>query len=363
MKKILFFVVALASVAVSCTKSEVVKAPNRGVEIKFDTYIGKTPVTKAEEVTLDYLKDSEKGGFRVIGYIHEEDQNVPTSKTYMDKIVTWDEEKWGYDGVVYWPDQSSTRKLAFSAYGINVQADAENPLITWDSEVPTTFTYSVPDKVSEQQDLVVAPFQTNLGITGNGENSSTVSFIFHHLLSRIGFQVKANNDSKVTIEIKEISLVNPTLHFPIKGTVDLTSPTPSISPKIDSEADTRQNYELFPGNEYFTTTSKTEPSSIYANAGVETPNAANRYMMVIPCDISEGAHIKVEYVLEGADPQTATIPIYVAPDSQSNVEGFTKFEAGKSYIFQFKVSTTAVAVDVIVNPWEEKWEGGKVIEL
>lgn len=361
MKKILFFVVALASVAVGCTKSEVVKAPNRGVEIKFDTYIGKTPVTKAEEVNLDYLKDSEKGGFRVIGYIHEKDQTVPTSKTYMDKIVTWDEEKWSYDGVVYWPDQSSTRKLAFSAYGINVQADAENPLITWDSEVPTTFTYSVPDKVSEQQDLVVAPFQTNLGISGNGENA-TVSFTFHHLLSRIGFQVKANNDSDVTIDIKEISLVNQS-YFPVKGTVDLTSTTASISPIIGSDAETRQTYELFPGEEYFTTTSKIEPSSIYANAGVETANAANRYMMVMPCDIGQGSYIQVNYLLEGAETQIANIPIYVAPDPQSNVEGFTKFEAGKSYIFQFKVSTTAVAVDVIVNPWQEKWEGGKVIEL
>ena len=72
MKKALFFIVALASVAIGCTKSEVIKAPGRGREIKFDNYVGKTPVTKAESVDLDYLKQAieDEGGVQVYAFLH-----------------------------------------------------------------------------------------------------------------------------------------------------------------------------------------------------------------------------------------------------------------------------------------------------
>ena len=112
MKKALFFIVALAAVAIGCTKSEVVKAPGRGREIKFDTYVGKAPVTKAESADLAYLQRAleSEGGFQVYAFLHNyitpttqvpEDgsqvyygddkyvdvTSVGTSSAYMDKEV------------------------------------------------------------------------------------------------------------------------------------------------------------------------------------------------------------------------------------------------------------------------------------
>ena len=44
MKKLIYSVIALAAVAVGCTKSEMIETPDFGGQaITFDTYIGKVP--------------------------------------------------------------------------------------------------------------------------------------------------------------------------------------------------------------------------------------------------------------------------------------------------------------------------------
>ena len=47
MKRFFIISLALVAVAVGCTKSEVTKAPGHNKEIKFNTYVGKAPMTKA----------------------------------------------------------------------------------------------------------------------------------------------------------------------------------------------------------------------------------------------------------------------------------------------------------------------------
>ena len=181
MKKALFIIVALASVAIGCTKSEVVKAPGRGREIKFDTYVGKTPMTKAESADLAYVQRTlaTGGGFQVYAFLHNyiepttqtpaegeeifdgsdtyvDPTSVGVSTAYMDKIVTWVGETpdntdtpdvnefkagyWDYDGVVYWPDHTTSRKLAFAAYGLNVKDN-----IVWDNDLHCAFSSCRPE--------------------------------------------------------------------------------------------------------------------------------------------------------------------------------------------------------------------------
>jgi hypothetical protein len=68
---------------------------------------------------------------------------------------------------------------------------------------------------------------------------------------------------------------------------------------------------------------------------------ANRYMMLIPTTLGADAHILVRYQLTDADEQTAKISL-----------ADWKFEAGKSYDFVFKVSTSAIGFYVEVSPWD-----------
>ena len=414
MKKALFIIVALASVAIGCTKSEVVKAPGRGREIKFDTYVGKTPMTKAESADLAYVQRelAAGGGFQVYAFLHNAIPYTPdpetgdttylnvssvgTSTAYMDKVVSWQGPElpdttqgtpghngfWDYKGVVYWPDHTTSRKLAFAAYGLNADVTIDGvKLIQWESDETvagndkanhpagqsyTKFTYTVPTTVADQKDLLVAPFLVNQGLSENTE-AAPVAINFKHLLSRIGYQVVANQTTdEVEIDIQEIKLIG---KFPKSGKVDLKG-TGVIEPILDV-VDTL--YTFFPDSSHFVTTSNEVPTDIYANAGLAPvdslgtvkPDASNRFLMIMPSQQDTvavngvlpektlpGAYIEVDYQLTDAEPQKARV----------SLDGWN-FAAGKSYTFIFKVSTYAIEFEVKVENWNEHFtavpEGGK----
>lgn len=405
MKKALFFIVALASVAIGCTKSEVIKAPGRGREIKFDTYLGNVPVTKAESVDTAYLRrpTAESGGVHVYAFLHtnvtdsievtDDSQlingsgkildvsSVPTTSAYLDKVLTWDaaNKNWDYPGVVYWPDYSSTRKLAFVAYALNAETTvgSEN-LIEWeaDSNVPandksghpegqsyTKFTYTVPNTVKDQKDLLVTPFEANQGLDENA-NASAVQLNFKHLLSRVAFQVVANQDGDVDIDIKEI-----TLHgkFPRQGKVDLKGRgvIDPITTEDNPDAAYVEEYTFFQSEDYyFSTKSSKTATDIFENRRITTnteivPDGEpgegrsetvvdtltydqNRFMMIMP-SVQDGAYLEVVYQLTDADVQTAQVAL---------ADGWN-FAAGKSYTFIFKVSTLSIEFEVDVDEWTE----------
>ena len=465
MKKTLFFIVALAAVAIGCTKSEVVKAPGRGREIKFSTYVGKTPLTKAESADLAYVQRelATGGGFQVYAFLHNYITPVPgtpaegeqvyngtdtyvpvssigTSTAYMDKVVTWvgpvsdntetpdiNEAKdgyWDYDGVVYWPDHTTSRKLAFAAWGLNVKDN-----ITWEtdknvagnekSQHPaeqsyTKFTYTVPSAVADQKDLLVAPFLPNQGLSENTE-ASPVTINFKHLLSRVGFQVVANQDTDdVEIKIQEIKLIG---KFPTTGKVDLKD-NGVIVPNIEENDPFQTEYTFFPGFEYFSTTSSKVPTDIFANRiyvasqdetteeggeqqdptteedsttdngttedggeatepeqpsaptgdPIVNSDASNRYMMIMPSqqakhlvyeadgvtpDLDEDGN--VQYIAGETRPGAYIEVHYQLTDADPQRAMVSldnwTFVAGKSYTFIFKVSTYSIEFDVKVDEW------------
>lgn len=400
MKKALLFIVALATVAISCTKSEVVKAPGRGREVKFDSYVGKSPLTKAESADLAYLQReiANEGGFQVYAFLHNaipqtenpetgeidytDISKIGTVSAYMNKVVNWvgattddpttedvDETKpgyWDYAGVVYWPDHTTQRKLAFAAYALNAQhlMEFENEE-TVTGKSFTEFTYTVPDAIKDQKDLLVTPFLPNQGLNENA-NAAPVQLNFKHLLSRVGFQVVANQDGDVEIDIQEV-----TLHgkFPKKGTVDLTGKA-VITPLVAEDSEFATSYTLFPTKSHFVTLSSTVPADIYENKIVteetsesgetvttttDSEDKSGRYMMIMPSTqptaavdgaipegTDPGAFLEVQYQLTEADVQKARV----------SLDGWN-FAAGKSYNFIFKVSTSSIEFTVEVESWNE----------
>ena len=469
MKKTLLFIVALASVAIGCTKSEVVKAPGHNKEIKFATYVGKTPATKAMSGDLAYLQSftsEQTPSFHVNAFIHTEVENeeglpkindISMSNAYMDKDVWWVSNEsqlgipeetndlkvifseapanqqpqlegsydgstvpqywsdayspranwyatsaltvtaedgsttsawgawtitaitsennanalgsWDYPGTVYWPDANSSRKLAFSAYSLNVKNDIEFKTPNAEGvtvETPySSFTYTVPQSVAEQNDLLVTPLIPNQGISTTGDYT-TVGLTFKHVLSRIGFSLIANrNDDGIEVTIKSVTLNG---SFPSKGTVDLHTLAPEIKALTGDEHTSYSLFESLDAGRYecCVWTSKIDRQPIYANTvytpaekGVDAATGeetiiekekyeakadavpANRYMMLIPATLGADAHILVKYQLTDADEQTAKISL-----------ADWKFEAGKSYDFVFKVSTSAIGFYVEVSPWD-----------
>lgn len=119
MKRFFFAVIALATAAVSCSKSEMVMSSDYGHEISFDTYIGKAPLTKAQSVDLGYLQGGQARGFHVNAFLHAHtdgsltEAELGVAKPYMSKDVYWvpDTEGTTTAGI---PNETATTKVIFT---------------------------------------------------------------------------------------------------------------------------------------------------------------------------------------------------------------------------------------------------------
>ena len=378
MKRFFFATIALAAVAIGCTKSGLIESPQTYEEpITFEPYTGKLPVTKATEAKSDTTL--KRSGFRVIGFTETQNGAITTTGTpFLDKVVRWGKptseataDKWYYEGAAYWPDGQN---LSFMAYGLNVNEETGkgSPAITdrfvMNGSDYSSFTYTVPEKVALQKDLVISPVLK--GVNNSGEGDKTVRFQMKHVLSRIGFSVLTTGTAGVEIIIKNIKLQG---SFATQGTVDLdamttgetpTPATPSISPSssktamtyslFDSDYDKTKTSGNFKG--FITSSVNNQTTAIYNNtsfaAGSEydpdgkSGDAAaasdSRFMMLMPGNVGPNAKIEVTYQLSGGEDMVAEV----------SIANFN-FAGGTAYEFVFSVSTVAVGFNVQVKEWSD----------
>lgn len=352
--------------------------------IEFDSYAGRIPVTRASNTTIDVLKAV---GFQAIAY-----NSGDYVETYLNETVTYDTEKdkWTYgDKKIYWPEGSN---LDFVAYGSNVNKtatvskEASVSLVSEFSEA--SFTYSVPDYVSEQEDLVVAaPW---LNHNNKTETGNVVKFDFKHVLSKIGFNIVTNNDytgenaNPVDVTIKNIRL---RANMYNKGTVHLLASSPKVVPDpnslITSYSLFDHNYPAADASEYdengelkgFVCHNSTTSVPVYQNirfnpesyTEVRVPEddqeaIDNRFMMILPAE--KIGNVKDTDDIDGDGNRDENVPPYIEVVYQLTGGreeivraylgdyGVTSFAAGKWYEFTLKVSTTAVKFDVkITEGW------------
>lgn len=376
MKNNIFILIALAAVSVGCTKSGLVETPQKyQTPIEFETYNGRVPSTKASIVDNAVMGTSNENApaFHVNAFLTPEPQNG-YQKTYMSKDVwctsmtsddptTTENEysaEWAYNGKTYWPENGT---LQFVAYGLNADksigtGESQFQTITWDeTKKYTKFTYTVPSKASEQEDLIVA-IPVTQGITNN--TVAPVQLNFQHMLSRVGFTLKTDYENDVLVTIKSIVLKG---EFYGSGTVEMTADTPSVTTATSnvfsyslfdtqySQGAENGSYDVFqiksPG---------TAGAAIYANKTLALTSSegkttetyaenadaavANRYMMLIP-STQAGAEIEVIYQLEGAKEQKAV----------ASLDADFPFTQGYSYEFVLTVSTSSIEFTPEISPW------------
>ena len=357
MKRFIFSAIALMVAATACTESGLIDTPSMyGSAIVFDTYIGKAPVTKAENISINELAlpQNENGGAHVYAFMCEKGNdnpsNVDYSSAFMDgnlictnptaSVKSWsymefDEETNGWASQdVYWPGEVD---LAFAAY--NLAADA---CIT--NQTNTQFDFTVKDVVSEQVDLLAAPLTFVPETLGA---DTQVSLQFNHLLSRVGFKVIPTNLNTVQINIYSVKLCGA---FPTTGRVDLTSTTPKIAP--DTSGPYKSEYSLFSDDESFTITSnecKNDAGEIVAKP-IYGSDPDNRYMMIMPGDATNTT-LEVMYNLSGE-----TERHYARVQLNSGNNTFPSFDAGKAYELVMRISNKAIdfSAEIVEGGWAEQ---------
>ena len=381
MKRFIFSAIALVVAATACTESGLIDMPEfYGNSIVFSTYIGKTPVTKAENADLSYLEKEvdNGGGAHVLAYMcdkgNRNSANVDFSSIYMDgRIIcttpttttvpgTWKYQEyissaWS-DAEAYWPGE---KDLAFAAYNLKAAGKVGNvPYMTNISTDKTQFDFTVSNAVSSQVDLLVTPL-TFVSETPN--NDTQVSLNFYHLLSRIGFKVQATDDTSAKIEIQSIKLNG---SFPKSGHVDLklatkyasSIVTPVITPITEGSNAYTQAYNLFGSNESFSILSSecftgpsenrvAAPKPIYNNSSVTESTEddvvaaleSNRFMMIMPGK-QPNASIEISYKLTGESSYRY---------ANINLGSDWEFKAGYAYEFILKISTAAIEFEAQIG--------------
>jgi len=376
MKRFFFTTIALAAVAVGCTKSGLIESPQTYEDpITFETYTGKAPVTKATEAKNETLQGS---GFQVVGYLEQPNGTTidVSKKPYLYRTVNYSSGKWGYDNAAYWPQGE---ELTFVAYGLNGAAAFDENTADY-SKLP----YTVPDAIGDQKDLVIGKV-----IQNHDKSKGIVAVDFHHVLSRVGFKVITSGDSKVNATIKNITISG---DFVTGGTFDLTKAvydnsgaTAYTAPSNltygdNSQTVTATEYSLF-NSDYAsdTTTDKDYPcfvatgnstQEIYANntfnphsnprtdftdpTNSSQTNKDNRFLMIMP------QYTVTPASTEGGDPTISGIDvdirvIYQLTDAEEQVADFKltdfTFMPGKAYEIVFTISTVSVGFNVDVQGW------------
>lgn len=398
MKKHIYTTIALVVTAIGCTKSNFVDVPmGQDTAIALEIYNGKVPVTKAEDVTTEILKEYEysedaDGNPNAPAAFHVKAFNG--SIPYMERDVWYQPEVtegdqttaayWHYGSTMYWPASGS---LSFVAYGLNADkdlgtAEAPNKTIVWDGDSKTQFVYKVPSTASDQEDLIVA-----LPVNNATASTGKVSLTFKHLLSRIGFKLETIGEGT------SVTINNITFHGTFKNTatVNLTASNATTDPMLTANASpTAASYTLFSNGQSFQTSNASENSqstttvdgkvittyNIYNTNGTDE---SDRYMMIIPGKpgyLPENEGVKDEYNLDGNNDTNMIIP-YILVDytlGESNetaklpllenvsttadpVWQVWEFKAGKAYEFIFKVSISAIEFTGNVVGWDVDHDG------
>ena len=330
MKKLFISMFALAAVITSCSKSEVMSSRYENIPISFTTYNGRTPEVKAESVD-----NTNFDLFQVVAYSGEEIYSG------MNTTVSYD-DAWKVSGNYYWPGENPLDFYAFAP--LNSTDDAQT-MVQLENK---TLTITVPTYAEDQRDVVVAKAEgmkyseTNTTTTSNGTDvivPGVVTLNFGHMLSRVHFAITTETAADITIDdLKLLGTFNTT------GTVNLTA----------------TNLEVVVGENYATTTQngytygyiaegKSETvfnleSTEELTKSIYTDEMDNRYMMIIPQTITDGA-IAVKYTFNGVTTDLT------AASNAINIGSFT-FDAGKSYLFTLKIATNAISFDVNVTDWD-----------
>lgn len=372
MKRFIFSAIALMVAVTSCTESGLIDTPDfYGKAIVFDSYIGKTPVTKAENCDIDYLKMSETSGGGAQLYAFTSPQGnrnrdyVDYNSPYLNGRLVFNNQTWAYKiqenngWVVEEPFMPTDKDLAVVAYNLK----ADNAKYISNRKGLTQFDFTVADNAAEQVDLLATPL-TFVAENPNGDTS--VPLRFFHLLSRVGFKVLSTNGSDTQIKFKSIKLCG---GFPKTGRVDLTQATatpatadfiellggsrPAILPLVEGGNAYKYEYNLL-----------TSDFTIFANECTDEPHYIgndedNRFMMIMPGRVSdlEGdvttPHIQVVYALGDSDDMKSTI--WLTENLKEDGANWN-FEAGKAYEFVLKLATATIdfSAEVVEGGWDEQ---------
>ncbi len=199
MKKFLFLAASAALVLASCAKNEVLVNPDQQEAIGFGTYVGQSPVTKANEQGVDVLSTYGFGVYANYGGITFGKNLMDNTKIdYNDAVCTYNKD----EDTKYW-STTTNDNYAFYAYApYTAGISMSDGKITIESDDNTDY-------------LVATPITGTKATILNGDND--IDLVFRHAKSKLTVNITHSEANGATFTLTGWSIAG----FHSKGDLDL----------------------------------------------------------------------------------------------------------------------------------------------
>lgn len=377
------------------------------VPVRFSTYIAQSATTRADgNAPLSNITDIASlraAGFGVFGYYDDNkryDSSDDTPNFMYNQQVTWSTDRWTYSPLKYWPNETGTGEsdgrtdhLSFFAYAPYLKGDARLNFSANDAKGDPTVTYTTPNDLGQCLDVLYAtkpdgtsPY-TNLTKQNVGDS---VTFSFHHTMSRLNFNVRAafdeiaegsnaNADStRITVESitleTEGSVATEPLFF-TSGTLNLRT---GLWTNAANSSATGTPKIVLSGNAIGTDVRDQGDKRVYEMldadkkviTGVDNTwrNAGNGYLTLLPnsgVTTATAPKLKVTilYYTTSDDPRLVLSGgrTRVKSTVSNTLSGF-RFERGKAYVIKMLIGMTSVKFTVQVQNWRDPITFAPIVE-
>ena len=376
MKK--FFVIAAAAIALAaCSKSEVSSsAPDKAVTFEVANYV--SPVTKAN------VSFGTANTFHTNAWVHTLVNGSASIQPFMEtETVAWNatEKQWMPSRVYFWPKTGYVNFFSYAG-SIDPSATAENSITYTNAPIDVDDDILVADAAYEYTGNTSTYHFDDAGVTG-------VPTLFHHVLSKVSFNVKLDATDAIPDDKYEWEVVVDESKFGYvnKGTVAFTF-ADGESANVSAPVANTQSWNAPTGDFAWTIVSNNSGSELESvvtgdSNKMTATNAAKvsevktlfNEVSVVPQNLSAtGAHaqfsltytIKSTYKVDPADDttwksvkETVTVPL---TDILSYVPSITGWKMNYKYIYNITIKPgEPVRFDPAVVDWVSETATEKVI--
>ena len=376
------------------------------VPVRFSTYIAQSATTRAATQPLSNITDIASlraAGFGVFGYYDDNktyDSSADTPNFMYNQQVVWStgDKAWTYSPLKYWPNETGTGEsdgrtdhLSFFAYAPYLKGDPRLSFSANNAKGDPTVTYNTPNDLGQCLDVLYAtkPDGTSPYTDLTKQNvGDSVTFSFHHTMSRLNFNVRAAFDeiaagsnakadsTRITVESitleTEGSVATEPLFF-TSGTLNLRT---GVWTKAPNSSDGTPKIVLS-GNAIGTDVRDQGDKRVYqmldANKkvipGVDNTwrNAGNGYLTLLPNSSLTTAAPKLKvtivYYTTSDDPRLVLSGgrTRVKSTVSNTLSGF-RFERGKAYAINMLIGMTSVKFTVQVQNWRDPITFAPIVE-
>lgn len=370
------------------------------VPVRFSTYIAQDAASRAADNTplsnITDIASLRTVGFGVFGYYddnktYDSDNDIPNFM--YNQSVTWSKEAnaWTYTPLKYWPNEHGsdesdgrTDRLSFFAYAPYLKDDPRLTFSANDAKGDPTVTYTTPEDLSQCLDVLYATKPDGITLTDLTRQNvgDSVTFSFHHAMSRLNFNVRAAFDEiaageNLKADSTRITVESITLEtdgddgtkdplFFTSGTLNLrtglwanaanTNGSATATPQITLSG-TALNPDVRDQGDKCVYQMTDADKNIIPGVDNTWRNAGNGYLTLLPnASLTAAPNLKVTIVYH----TTSDDPRLVLSSGRSRVtstvsktlSGF-RFERGKAYAINLLIGMTTVKFSVQVQNWRD----------